>query len=51
MKNFHCFLMYFLGFDRIENLEEFTGVKVIYLEGNGFTKMEGLDNLKTLRCL
>lgn len=40
-----------LGFDKIENLEEFTGLKVIYLEGNGFSKIEGLETLKTLRCL
>jgi dynein assembly factor 1 len=40
-----------LGFDRIENLEEFTGLKVIYLEGNGLAKIEGLETLKNLRCL
>lgn len=39
------------GFDRIENLDEFTGLKVIYLEGNGFSKIEGLDTMKNLRCL
>ena len=43
--------LHYKGFDRIENLEEFTGLKVIYLEGNGFGKMEGLDQLKELRTL
>lgn len=27
--------LHYKGFARIENLEEYTGVKVIYLEGNG----------------
>jgi len=26
-------------------------VKVIYLEGNGLAKIEGLETMKTLRCL
>lgn len=43
--------LHYKGFDRIENLEEFTGLKVIYLEGNGFGKMEGLEQLKELRTL
>ena len=36
----YCFIMICFekkkGFDRIENLEEFTGLKVIYLEANFF---------------
>ena len=53
------------GFDKIENLEEFTCLRVIYLEGNGmlpqiqnsmslfkgFDKIEGLNECKDLRCL
>ena len=27
--------LHYKGRDRIENLEEFTGLKVLYLEGNG----------------
>lgn len=33
--------LHYKGFDRIENLEEFTGLKVLYLEGNGLDKIEG----------
>ena len=51
----------------IENLEEFTGLKVLYIEGNGkiilsksnylqynmlaLSKIEGLENLTNLRSL
>jgi hypothetical protein len=31
------------GFSRIQNLDEYTGLKVIWLEGNGLSKIEGLD--------
>ncbi|KAL4463230.1 hypothetical protein ABPG74_007231 [Tetrahymena malaccensis] len=43
--------LHYKGFPKIENLEEFTGLKVIYLEGNGFSKIEGLDSLVNLRSL
>ncbi len=43
--------LHYKGFVRIENLDEFTGLKVIYLEGNGFTKIEGLENQRELRHL
>lgn len=43
--------LHYKGFMRIENLDEYTGLKVIYLEGNGFTKIEGLENQKELRHL
>ena len=54
-----CIYLHYKGFDRIENLEEFTGLKVIYLEGNGLAQIEGrmlsiivgLDALVNLRCL
>jgi hypothetical protein len=43
--------LHYKGFVRIENLDEYTGLKVIYLEGNGLTKIEGLENQKELRHL
>jgi len=36
-----CLYLHYKGFDKVENLEEFTGLKVIYLEGNGLGKIEG----------
>jgi hypothetical protein len=43
--------LHYKGFARIENLDEYTGLRVIYLEGNGFTKIEGLENQTELRHL
>lgn len=40
-----------VGFHRIENLDAYVGLKVLYLEGNAFTQIEGLQALKELRCL
>jgi hypothetical protein len=31
------------GYSRIENLEAYTGLKVLWLEGNGLARIEGLD--------
>ena len=35
--------LHFKGFDRIQNLEEYTGLKSIFLEGNGLEDLTGLE--------
>jgi dynein assembly factor 1, axonemal len=43
--------LHYKGFRKIENLQEFTGLKVLYIEGNALEKIEGLDACTDLRCL
>jgi dynein assembly factor 1 len=43
--------IHFKGFKRLENLEQFTGLKVLYAEGNSLEKIENLENCPELRCL
>jgi len=44
-------ILYSIGFKKIENLDEYTGLKVLYLEGNGLSKIEGLSKCVELRAL
>ena len=43
--------LHFKGFARIQNLEEYTQVKSIFLEGNCLEELDGLEHCVNLRCL
>ena len=43
--------LHFKGFSIIENLEDYTGLKCIFLENNGLFELSGLNNQTELRCL
>ena len=43
--------LHYKGFRKIQALEAYTGLKVIWLEGNGLDEISGLDNQTKLRTL
>ncbi|XP_050415740.1 dynein axonemal assembly factor 1 [Patella vulgata] len=43
--------LHFKSIMKIENLDEYTGLKCLWLETNGIQVIENLDNQKELRCL
>jgi dynein assembly factor 1 len=41
----------FKGFTEIAGLEEYTGLRALFLEGNAIEVISGLDTCSELRCL
>ena len=39
------------GFDRIENLDEYTGIQALWLEENNIKQIENISHMQLLRCL
>jgi dynein assembly factor 1 len=43
--------LHFKGFSYIRNMEQFTGLKCLYFEGNGCKSMKGLEHCVDMRSL
>lgn len=43
--------LHYKGFMQLENLDEYTGLKALWMEGNAIKKLENLEKLVNLRCL
>eukprot|EP00163_Fabomonas_tropica_P001632 TRINITY_DN11204_c0_g1_i1.p1 TRINITY_DN11204_c0_g1~~TRINITY_DN11204_c0_g1_i1.p1 ORF type:complete len:403 (+),score=87.19 TRINITY_DN11204_c0_g1_i1:243-1451(+) len=43
--------LHYQGFSKIEGLEEYTGLKSLFLENNSISKIENLGHLAELKCL
>lgn len=41
----------FKGFTQIANLEEYTSLKALFLEGNALQSLEGMPRLEDMKCL
>ena len=48
--NYNLYLHYY-AFTKIENLDNFINLRVLYLENNCIRKIENISHLKNLMCL